>query len=96
MKVLGVVVNGVTAGKAGSQYGGAGYDHTYGPDDYTGPEEQPAGGYYDDSSGEGKPSDAAVPKPSETAAPAESNRRRRSRQGVWRLPLLAWVLGWWA
>ncbi len=102
VKVLGVVVNGVTPGKGGGQYGAGQYEHNYGPDDYAAPEEGPTGGYYDDpadgsaASGRREPAgesdQPAHAGRSPTAPPA---RPRRSRQGFWRLPMLAWILAWW-
>jgi capsular exopolysaccharide synthesis family protein len=102
VKVLGVVVNGVTRGKGAARYGADPYDYTYGPDDYTGAEEEPAGGYYHDEAGEDKPADAAAAEPApkdpppEAPRPVKSGRGRGGRQGVWRLPLLAWLFGLWA
>jgi capsular exopolysaccharide synthesis family protein len=96
VRVLGVVVNGVTRGKAGSRYGASSYDYTYGPDDYTGPEEEPAGGYYHEESREDKPADAPQAPAPASSDPAKPGRRRAGRHGFWRLPFLAWIVAWWA
>ncbi len=92
VKVLGVVVNGVTPGKGRGQY-----EYNYGPDDYAAPEEGPAGGYYDDPAGgpSGQDGDDDPKPPAPAPAPVQPSRPRRGRQGFWRRPLLAWVLAWW-
>jgi capsular exopolysaccharide synthesis family protein len=95
VKVLGVVVNGVTRGKGGGRYGTDQYEYSYGPDDYAGPEEEKAGGgYYEEggSAGDSAKADGEAPKQSE----AQAAKPRRSRQGFWRLPFLSWILAWWA
>ena len=93
VKVLGVVVNGLTAAKAGGQYGAGQYEYSYGPDDYA-PDETPPGGYYDDPAGGTTAAAGEGAKPP-APAPARPGRSNRGRQGFWRLPLLAWILTWW-
>ena len=108
VKVLGVVVNGVTANKSSGSYGAGRYEYTYGADDFTSEEDKP-GSYYDthDEDAEtpaaadvggtkGKTSeDRAASQPLETPAVAVKPPKPRA-QGLWRLPLLTWVLTWWA
>jgi polysaccharide biosynthesis transport protein len=88
VKVLGVVVNGVTPNKNSGSYGAGQYEYTYGPDDYSSTEEEKPGNYYDHA-------EAAAEAPAATE-PIPVERAKRSPQGLWRLPLLTWVLTWWA
>ena len=96
VKVLGVVVNGVTPGKRGGEYGAGQYEYTYSPDDYAASEEEPPASYYDEPA-DGSAGKGDGMKPAEAApAPKPAAGRSKRPQGLWRLPLLAWLLSWWA
>ncbi len=102
VKVLGVVVNGVTPNKNSGSYGAGQYEYNYGPDDYVDDVEDKPGSYYDEAAdavaapgAEGmnqKPGESAPGAP--TSLPVKLPKS--GAQGLWRLPLLTWVLTWWA
>jgi capsular exopolysaccharide synthesis family protein len=104
VKVVGVVVNGVSRQGGAGRYGGEQYEYSYGPSDYNAAEEGEAtGGYYDEPGGGSAPAagedgakaepPAAPPPP---AGPVAARPARAGRQGFRGLRALAWLFAWWA
>ena len=99
VKVLGVVVNGVTAEQGRASTAAASTSTTTGRTITPAPRSSRRAAITTTRPARAEPCGRPPrPKPPSAAAERRSSPagRRRSRQGVWRLPLLAWVLGWWA
>lgn len=86
VKVIGVVVNGVTTRSGASRLGGGQYEYTYGSNEYTSDADETSDGYYEADANEATPppaaDSAAPPLAARPGKPAASGGA--GQQGLWR------------